>query len=565
MPQTLPSAAQMASPDPAIIPLQDILALHRALVSARARLPDLDAFLLDVLETLCHHLRAEGGLIGLCDSGRRTFAQIVRSGAAPAVPSNGLLSTPLPCHFQAEAAERNAMAVAWAEEAARGSELAVLGAAGLAVRDDAMGIVCLFGAAGCERFAWQQEGLAAAALEIGLAVSHLRLRRDVESRLRERNERWSALYEIALALTRVMDSDQLLDELVRRAIRLLRTRGGSLSVTDEVTGESVVTVAYINGKPAEPMLGYRMPPGEGLAAHVMATGHTLHLPDYEFEQHSALSKLRTSVIAAPLFVQDQAVGVLAVGDDPAVRQFTEDDVQTVELLAQAAGAILEKAHGRSQERSLTIHRERARLARELHDGLAQNLASLLLRAEVCHDIARHSAPDLAPPIDALAEGIQQAVRETRAAIASLHEAPSDGERLMDALSLLAARFESQTRVPVALSWEGQAHRSFPAATHMALLRVAQEALANVRKHACARNVCAHLNASDPKIVELTVHDDGCGFDAQQMDATDDRQRFGLRGMRGRMEELGGSLTIDTARGCGTTVTAVVPLSGPGRQ
>lgn len=555
MPQFLTSAAT----DSAIIPLQDILALHRALVRARAQSVDLDAFLRDVLETLRAHLRADGALIGLCDAKGKRLERVTRSGCAPDLPGKSCLEARL---LRQGRGDPDAAAQRWARALMADSGAAALAASALIFRGETIGVVCLFGDLDA-RQPWQQEGLSAAALEIGLAVAHLRLRNEVETQLRERNERWSMLYEMAISLTRVMDPDQLLDELVRRAVGLLRARGGSLSVTDETTGESVVSVAYVDGAPAHRMLGYRLPPGEGLPAQVMASGRILHLPDYQFAQHSAINSPRTSVIAAPLFVQNVPVGVLAVGDNPEARQFTEDDIQTVQLLAQAAGAILEKAHGRSQEQALTIHRERTRLARELHDGLAQNLASLLLKAELCHDIAREVAPELAQQVDGLAEGIQQAVRETRAAIASLHELPSDGERLMDALGLLAARFETQARVPVALSWEGQAHRAFPAAAHVALLRVAQEALANVRKHACAQNVCVNLNASDPKIVELTVHDDGCGFEASDYEAVgpEQGQRFGLRGMRERMEELGGSLRIETAPGQGATVTAVLPLTG----
>ncbi len=561
----MPRSLASLSAGSTLIPLADILALHRALAQARAGAADLDSFLREVLGTLCEHLRADGAVVGLCDAQHQCLERAITTGRAPSVLSGDSLDAALPCVRSQKDDDAEATALAWAERVAASEQLVALAGCPLLFQGEVIGLICLFGRAVARR-PWQQEGLRAAALEISLAVAHLRLRQEVEEQLRQRNERWAALYELAVSLTSATDSDVLLDELVRRAVRLLRARGGSLSILDEVTGETVISVAYVNGATSGDMLGYRLPAGQGLAADVIRSGRTLRMPDYQFVAQSGNPlHLRTSVVAVPLFVQNEAVGVLAVGDNPLARRFTEDDVQTLELLAQAAGAVLEKLHGRAQEQALTIHRERARLARELHDGLAQNLASLLLKAELCHDVAQTVAPQLAGQIDALAEGIQQAVRETRAAIASLHEAPSDGERLMDALSLLAARFESQTRVPVALSWEGQAHRSFPAATHMALLRVAQEALANVRKHACARNVCAHLNASDPKIVELTVHDDGCGFDAQQMDATDDRQRFGLRGMRGRMEELGGSLTIDTARGCGTTVTAVVPLSGPGRQ
>lgn len=559
MPQSLTSAAT----DSTIIPLQDILALHRALVQTRAQSVDLDGFLRDVLEILRLRLKAEGALIGLCAAGGQVLERVVTSGATPVLPAAHNLAARQIYRCRASHVDPDANALRWARGLADGRGYEALAASVLPFRGEPIGVVCLFGGPDA-RQPWQQEGLSAAALEIGLAVAHLRLRHEVETQLRERNERWSSLYEMAVSLNRATDSDALLDELVQRAIRLLHARGGSLSVIDEATGEAVIRVAYLNGAPSEAMLGYRQPPGVGLAAQVMSSGRTLHLPDYQFVATSSTPPaLRTSVIAAPLFVQGVPVGVLAVGDNPEWRSFTEDDIQTIELLAQAAGAILEKLHGRIQEQALTIHRERARLARELHDGLAQNLASLLLKAELCHDMAREVAPGLAQQVDSLAEGIQQAVRETRAAITSLRELPSDGERLMDALNLLAARFESQTRVPVALSWEGQAHRVFPAAAHTALLRVAQEALANVRKHACAERVCVHLNAVSPKTVELSVHDDGCGFEAHEveLDASEQGQRFGLRGMRERVEELGGSLRIDTAPGRGATVTAVLPLNG----
>jgi signal transduction histidine kinase len=73
-----------------------------------------------------------------------------------------------------------------------------------------------------------------------------------------------------------------------------------------------------------------------------------------------------------------------------------------------------------------------------------------------------------------------------------------------------------------------------------------------------------LNASSPKTVELTVHDDGCGFDARS-EALDGAQHFGLRGMRDRVEELCGSLRVDSTPGQGATVTAMLPLAATGRQ
>ena len=233
VPQTLTSTPASASAGSEIIPLEDVLALHRALISAWARLPVLDEFLPDVLDTLRTHLKADGAMIALGDPARPRFAGLVTSGDVPAVTGDGgAFSCP-----DDWIGGTTCAAVEWATAIATGSGLQVLAAAPLVIGNDKLGLVCLFGRPDGETSPWQQDGLAAAALEIGLAISHLRLRREVEDRLRERNERWAALYEMGVSLTRVMDGDAMLEELVKRAIHLLRARAGSLTVTDESTGK----------------------------------------------------------------------------------------------------------------------------------------------------------------------------------------------------------------------------------------------------------------------------------------------------------------------------------------
>lgn len=119
MPQSLTSA----STDSTIIPLQDILALHRALVFSRSQSADLDAFLRDVLETLRQHLHADGALIGLRSPGRKCLERVTMSGAASAVPAKNCLEARLPWQGRAGRADPDAAAQHWARGLAVGQRL----------------------------------------------------------------------------------------------------------------------------------------------------------------------------------------------------------------------------------------------------------------------------------------------------------------------------------------------------------------------------------------------------------------------------------------------------------
>jgi signal transduction histidine kinase len=452
------------------------------------------------------------------------------------------------------------LAVEWGEVTAASRGLSLLGATSWISHRGAYGLVFLVGPRGMAGGGWRQEALSIAAGLLGHAMERIRLGAEMEERLAERDARWASLYDIGVALTHTLDSDRLLDEVVRRAIELLHARGGALCLLDAVTGDDVVTVAYVEGAAVPQLLGYRSPPGESVAGQVIRSGEPLLLPDYVFGPTAPDTRAhRNTVLAAPLFVQGQCVGALLVGDNPLTRRFTADDIQTLVLLAQQAGAVLERSRSRAQQETLTIHRERERFARELHDGLAQNLASLLMKAELCHDLARSAGPELDGELDLLADGLQRAIRETRAAIFSLRETASSSGGVLDGLRLLAVRFEEQTRVPVTLNWSGDEKCSLTPAHHMALLGVVQEALINVRKHARATRVCVNLNAQCQNRIELSVQDDGCGFGPTRLREAAACGHFGVASMRARIEELGGTLRIESEVGRGASVAAVLPL------
>jgi two-component system sensor histidine kinase DegS len=222
--------------------------------------------------------------------------------------------------------------------------------------------------------------------------------------------------------------------------------------------------------------------------------------------------------------------------------------------------------GRAAE--LALHEEHARLARDLHDGLAQDLASLLLRADLCQTLADPGSVDLRANLEAISTGIQHCIRDARATIFALQSAEQEACSLEDGLRAAAVRFEGQTRVPVDFSMIGADCQQLRHEHELALLHLAQEALTNIRKHARAKRVSVQLTWLGSGQVQLCVSDDGRGFDAGIIARAEGigGQHLGLAFMREQVEMLGGILSVKSGADEGTTVCAVLPLRrGAGRH
>ncbi|MEU3027975.1 sensor histidine kinase [Streptomyces incarnatus] len=206
--------------------------------------------------------------------------------------------------------------------------------------------------------------------------------------------------------------------------------------------------------------------------------------------------------------------------------------------------------------------ERERLAREIHDTLAQGLSSiqLLLRAA---ERALPGRPDAAAGhVEAARLAAVDNLAEARRFVAALTPPALDGTTLADALARLCATTGAGHRITARFRRTGD---PVPLATEheVALLRVAQSALANTVRHARATDVEITLGHLGDRVT-LDITDDGTGFDPALLPAPDPESGgFGLAAMRARMHALGGTLTVESAPGRGTSLTARLPLAGPG--
>ncbi|MFD6274107.1 sensor histidine kinase [Streptomyces sp. NPDC060209] len=234
-----------------------------------------------------------------------------------------------------------------------------------------------------------------------------------------------------------------------------------------------------------------------------------------------------------------------------LRHITEDG----DARARRLSADLEDARIRLVE---AHHRqgaadERERLAREIHDTLAQGFASIIVLAEAARSGLETDPGRSAKQLLAIENTARENLAEARVLVGAAPRSGVAPGSVADTLRRTLDRFTEDTGLGVTSELPEVACDQ---QTRIALLRCTQESLANIRKHAAATTVAVVLTAQ-PYGVELEITDDGRGF------VTEDSHGFGLNGMRKRLDELGGELTVTSSVGDGTRILAMIPTDGQG--
>lgn len=226
--------------------------------------------------------------------------------------------------------------------------------------------------------------------------------------------------------------------------------------------------------------------------------------------------------------------------------------QRAELIEQLESARdeLNEAH-----HSAGVMAERERMAREIHDTLAQGMTSIVMLAQAAAvELERGVTDGTAARLTAIEDTARENLAEARALVAAFTPVALSEATLTEVLRRQAERFAAETGVDVQVSLDlpDEEVAALPQAQQVVLLRSAQEALANVRKHARATQVRITLGLSDGG-VWIEIRDDGNGFTPGA-----ESGGFGLNAMRGRVEESGGSVQVESSPGHGTRVQVLIP-------
>lgn len=201
--------------------------------------------------------------------------------------------------------------------------------------------------------------------------------------------------------------------------------------------------------------------------------------------------------------------------------------------------------------------ERRRIAREIHDGPAQLLANIVMRTEFILRLLEVQPQMVKPELQALQQLVRTSLADVRKIIFDLRPMVLDDLGLVPAIKKYISNFQEDTNIFCEFNVFG-AERRVHSGIEIALFRILQEALTNVRKHAAARFVSIKLEFLNNKI-NMLIRDDGKGFDCEKVIRDPASSGYGLLGMRERVQLLKGTLTISSAPGQGTTIMVSVPL------
>jgi two-component system NarL family sensor kinase len=266
--------------------------------------------------------------------------------------------------------------------------------------------------------------------------------------------------------------------------------------------------------------------------------------------------------SVPIYAGTMPLGILNVASED-WRELHTEELQLLHIIGDQIGLAIQRArlsaeHTNAAARLATIE-ERNRLAREIHDTLAQGLAAITLQLETA-DALSGSRPE--GSLKAIRRALSLArsnLEEARRSVMDLRAAPLQNRNLPEALTALASGRCDGDATSVQFSYfpENAFPPFLPARLEEGIYRIAQEALANACRHASARRIDITLTVGEQHL-GLVVQDDGRGFDPDQVTGAVGEGHFGLAGMVERAKLLGGTICIQSEPGAGTSISVSVP-------
>lgn len=385
----------------------------------------------------------------------------------------------------------------------------------------------------------------------------------MQIRLVQQNRELLALHQAGLDIAGELQLEVVLQKIVDRARELVGARYGVLSLLREEGGiETILTSGGTENERSrlitlveewEPSVlapsSSRSPlPGEGSAAASPSSA-------------ASVPPRPRSLVAVPIRSHGRVLGNLYVTEATGTRSgFDANDENTLFRFATQAALAIENARLHRRIQVLAVTAEREWIARELHDTLAQVLGYVNTKAQAAQELLRTGQHERAAvQIGQLGEVARAAYADVREGILGLRTSVSPERDFQDTIREYLENWQEQSGIAAQLSVllrDGAGPHLSPSA-EIQLLRILQEALANVRKHACATRVRVALT-EDEGAVSVEVEDDGIGFDPSALGRAG-FPRFGLATMRERAEAIGGSMVIHSAPGHGTRIQLAIPL------
>lgn len=378
----------------------------------------------------------------------------------------------------------------------------------------------------------------------------------LEIETRSRTQALEALNQAALSISRDLDLDQTLQHIVDSARQLAAARYAALGVFS--SDRDLERFVFSGLTQAEADKIDQFPTGRGLLGTVLDEKRPMRVGNIRDDPRSVgfppNHPEMSSFLGLPITAGEEMLGNLYLANKTDAMEFSEDDAELMAIFATHAAVAIKNARLYEEVGRLAIVDERSRIGMDLHDGVIQSIYAVGLTLETIHLHLEQDASQARELLSQAITGLNDAIRDIRNFILDLRPRRFYGD-LSGGLAQLVREFQANMMVEVDVDLADGLPSSLPPAASLAIFLTAQEALANIARHARASQVSLKLRP-DRETITLTVVDDGQGFDADQQHLM---VGHGLANMRARAEELNGKFSVDSAPGVGTTITLALPL------
>ncbi|TRZ94011.1 MAG: HAMP domain-containing protein [Dehalococcoidia bacterium] len=396
-----------------------------------------------------------------------------------------------------------------------------------------------------------------------LKESYTNLEQKVEERTkreRQRAEQLRTLNEVSRKISSIVNLNELLPYVSNLLRQTFHYHSVNIFLFEPESGKVTLKALCLSGQEGLIPVGVPLEIDEdSIVGWVAQTGEPLLANDVgkepKYRAVEALSSTK-SELAVAVKMGEKVLGVLDI-ESAEVDAFGEADLFTAQTLADQLAVALENARLYEETRQLAVMDERNRMAREIHDTLAQGFTGIILQLEAADQALSERPSELERHLSQAQNLARKSLAEARRSVWNLRPQALEQLPLAEALGQEVDRFNKETGINVRFTVSGDRRDLLPE-VETGLLRICQESLANVRKHAKASDVEVNLTFNE-SAVEMSISDNGVGFKPDTTDrVSKKRGAFGLIGMRERARGLGGTFEVQSKKGKGTLVHTVIP-------
>lgn len=370
-----------------------------------------------------------------------------------------------------------------------------------------------------------------------------------------KNATLEALHEATLLVASELDLDKVLQQIVEAARSLVDARYAALGVSNKDGYlETFIHSGMPNGLVSQ--IGH-LPRGRGLLGAIIVEQKTIRIPkisadprSYGLPEHHPPME---SFLGVPIIAAGEVLGNLYMTEKQGAEAFSADDALLIEMLATNAAAAIQNARLFQQVEQLAVLEERTRIGMDLHDGVIQSVYGVGLTVETAKMVLPDNAGESSELLNLALGQLEDAIHDIRNYIMDLRPRRFGGN-LQQGIEQLVREFEANMLVPIELRYDVSSMLTAPFGRTIFL--TAQEALANVARHAKANRVWVSVEEND-KSLRLVIRDDGVGFDPT---TRHNRIGHGLANMQQRARELSGRFELDSIPEVGTTLMVTLPLA-----